>query len=100
MDSSTEILARVGQIARDVLGFAALRPAQEEAAAALASGRDCLAVLPSGAGKSAIYQVAALALEGPAIVGSPLLALQRDQAGAPRARGLTAGTVNLLSAQP
>jgi len=100
MDSSGGTLARVGQIARDVFGFAALRPAQEEAVAALASGRDCLAVLPSGAGKSAIYQVAALALEGPAIVVSPLLALQRDQADALRARGLTAVTVNGLSGQP
>ena len=88
--------ARLRQIARDALGIL-LRPAQEEAAAALASGRDCLAVLPSGAGKSAIYQVAAMALGGPAIVVSPLLALQRDQAGALRAHGLTAVTVNALT---
>jgi ATP-dependent DNA helicase RecQ len=97
MDSSGEISARVGQIARDVLGFDALRPAQQEAAVALVSGRDCLAVLPSGGGKSAIYQVAVLALGGPAIVVSPLLALQRDQADALRARGLTVVTVNALS---
>ena len=50
--------ARVRQIAGDVLGLADLRPAQMEAAAALAAGRDCLAVLPSGADKSAIYQIA------------------------------------------
>jgi ATP-dependent DNA helicase RecQ len=99
MDSSTEILARVRQIAHDVLGFRALRPAQQEAAVALASGRDCLAVLPSGAGKSAIYQIAAVALGGPAVVVSPLLALQRDQADALRARGLFAVTVNALSGQ-
>src|SRR6266851_8275987 len=99
MDSSRGTMARVGQIARDVLGFAALRQAQEEAAAALASGRDCLAVLPSGAGKSAIYQMAAIALGGPAVVVSPLLALQRDQADALRARGLFAVTVNALSGQ-
>jgi len=90
-------LARVREIAGDVLGFAALRPAQQDAAAALAGGRDCLAVLPSGAGKSAIYQIAAIALGGPAVVVSPLLALQHDQAGALRARGLTAVTVNALS---
>ncbi len=96
-DSSGATLARLGQIARDVFGFAALRAAQEEAAAALAAGRDCLAVLPSGAGKSAIYQVAAVALDGPAVVVSPLLALQRDQADALRAHGLTAVTVNALS---
>jgi len=97
MDGSEETGARVRQIARDVLGLAVLRPAQLEAAAALAAGRDCLAVLPSGAGKSAIYQIAAVALGGPAVVVSPLLALQREQADALRARGLSAVTVNGLS---
>ncbi|MBV9384025.1 MAG: DEAD/DEAH box helicase, partial [Streptosporangiaceae bacterium] len=95
--SNGQVQQRVRQIASDVLGFAALRPAQWEAAAALAAGQDCLAVLPSGAGKSAIYEIAAIALGGPAIVVSPLLALQRDQARALRARGLTAVTVNALS---
>jgi ATP-dependent DNA helicase RecQ len=97
MNNSEGTLARVDEIARDVLGFAEPRPAQQEAAAALASRRDCLAVLPSGAGKSAIYQIAAIALGGPAIVVSPLLALQRDQADALRERGLAAVTVNALS---
>ncbi len=62
MDGGGETGARVRRIGRDVLGLAVLRPAQVEAAAALAAGRDCLAVLPSGAGKSAIYQVAGVAL--------------------------------------
>ncbi|HWG63724.1 MAG TPA: RecQ family ATP-dependent DNA helicase [Streptosporangiaceae bacterium] len=96
---SRDYWARASQIARDVLGFAAVRPAQQEAAAALAAGHDCLAVLPSGAGKSAIYQIAAIALGGTAVVVSPLLALQRDQAGALRRRGLTAVTVNAVSGQ-
>ena len=48
MNNSEGTLARVDEIARDVLGFAEPRPAQQEAAAALASRRDCLAVLPSG----------------------------------------------------
>src|SRR5580693_7323002 len=95
-----ETTARVQQIARDVLGYPELRPGQLEAAAALADGRDCLAILPSGAGKSAIYQIAAVALGGPAVVVSPLLALQREQADALRARGLTAITVNALSGAP
>src|SRR5947209_7155428 len=43
------------------------------------AGQDVLAVLPTGAGKSAIYQVPALLLDGPTLVVSPLLALQRDQ---------------------
>ena len=46
---------------------------------AVVSGRDTLAVLPSGAGKSAIYQVAGQVLDGPVVVVSPLIALQRDQ---------------------
>src|SRR5947209_5610245 len=43
------------------------------------AGRDVLAVLPTGAGKSAIYQVRSLGLDGPTVVVSPLLALQQDQ---------------------
>jgi ATP-dependent DNA helicase RecQ len=97
MDAEDKSAARVNQIARDDLGYAQLRPAQAEAAAALAAGRDCLAILPSGAGKSAIYQVTAIALATPAVVVSPLLALQRDQAEALRARGLAAVTVNAIS---
>src|SRR4051812_48823738 len=45
----------------------------------LMSGHDVLAVLPTGAGKSAIYQVPALLLDGPTVVVSPLIALQHDQ---------------------
>src|SRR5712691_11040056 len=97
VDGSEETEARIRQIAREVLGLAVLRPAQVEAAAALAAGRDCLAVLPSGAGKSAIYQVAGVARGGPVVVVSPLLALQREQADVLRARGLSAVTVNGLS---
>lgn len=61
------------------LGLTRLRPGQREAIEAAAAGRDVLAVLPTGWGKSAIYQVAALLVPGPTVVISPLLALQRDQ---------------------
>lgn len=64
---------------RDLLGHAEPRPGQAEAIAAAASGRDTLAVLPTGAGKTAVYQVAARLLDGPAVVVSPLIALQHDQ---------------------
>ncbi|MFI5612591.1 RecQ family ATP-dependent DNA helicase [Amycolatopsis sp. NPDC051903] len=56
-----------------------LRPSQVEAADAVAGRRDTLAVLPTGSGKSAIYQVAGLAFGGLTLVISPLIALQRDQ---------------------
>src|SRR3954467_13695196 len=61
------------------LGYDAFRPGQREAVAALLDGHDVLAVLPTGSGKSAIYQLAGLLLDGPTLVVSPLIALQRDQ---------------------
>jgi len=69
-------------VARDVFGFDALRPGQRSAIDAVLAGRDTLAVLPTGSGKSAIYQIAATMLDGPCVVVSPLIALQRDQVAA------------------
>jgi hypothetical protein len=66
-------------LARSVLGFRRLRPGQREAVKALLAGRDVFAVMPTGSGKSAIYQLAALQIPGPTLVVSPLVALQRDQ---------------------
>jgi ATP-dependent DNA helicase RecQ len=70
---------RIREFARDVLGFEDFRPGQEQAMQSVVAGRDTLAVLPSGAGKTAIYQVAGQLLDGPVVVVSPLIALQRDQ---------------------
>jgi DEAD/DEAH box helicase len=67
------------QLARKRFGFEGLRPGQLEAIDAVLSGQDVLVVMPTGAGKSAIYQIAALLLPGPTVVVSPLIALQRDQ---------------------
>jgi ATP-dependent DNA helicase RecQ len=83
-----------GVIAANVFGFSELRPDQQTAITALTEGRDCLVVMPSAAGKSAVYQIAAIARDGPAVVVSPLLSLQRDQATALRGRGLPAFPVN------
>src|SRR4051794_21300368 len=69
----------MNRLVRDRLGLKALRPGQAEAMDAVLAGRDTLAVLPTGSGKSAIYQVAALELDGPTVVVSPLIALQHDQ---------------------
>lgn len=66
-------------VARRELGLKRLRPAQREAVDAVVNGRDTLAILATGSGKSAIYQVAGLLIPGPTLVVSPLLALQRDQ---------------------
>ncbi len=67
------------RLARRKFGFEALRPAQEAAIEAILDGRDTLAVMPTGSGKSAIYQIASLLLTGPTVIVSPLIALQRDQ---------------------
>lgn len=82
------------RLARQTFGFEALRPGQEEAIRAAAAGRDVLAVLPTGAGKSAIYQLAALIIPGPTVVVSPLIALQRDQVAALVANGVDAAEAN------
>jgi ATP-dependent DNA helicase RecQ len=70
---------RIERTAREVFGYEELRPGQREAVAAVLDGRDTLAVMSTGYGKSAIYQIAALLIPGPTVVVSPLLALQRDQ---------------------
>src|SRR5918911_3399267 len=70
---------RAREVARERLGLASLRPGQEEAIASIIEGHDTLAVMPTGYGKSAIYQIAAVVLRGPTVVISPLIALQRDQ---------------------
>ena len=67
------------KVAADTFGWHELHPEQLAAMEVLMEGRDALAVLPTGAGKSAIYQVPALLIDGPTLVVSPLLALQHDQ---------------------
>jgi ATP-dependent DNA helicase RecQ len=69
----------VARTARERFGWQQLRPGQLEAISALVAGRDALVVMPTGAGKSAVYQVAGLLIDGPTVVVSPLIALQRDQ---------------------
>src|SRR3954451_8454586 len=70
---------RIERVAREAFGFEALRPGQREAIEAVLAGRDTLAVMSTGSGKSAIYQIAGLLMPGATVVVSPLIALQRDQ---------------------
>jgi ATP-dependent DNA helicase RecQ len=60
-------------------GYRRLRREQADAVAAVLDGRDVLAIMPTGSGKSAIYQTAGALIDGPTVVVSPLVALQRDQ---------------------
>jgi ATP-dependent DNA helicase RecQ len=86
-------------LARRLFGFAALRPGSAKPSRARRAGRDTLVVMSTGSGKSAVYELAGALLDGPTVVISPLLALQRDQLAALEARGhLVAVAVN--SAEP
>jgi ATP-dependent DNA helicase RecQ len=84
----------VEELARQRLGFGQLRPGQLLAVEALAGGRDVLAVLPTGGGKSAIYELAGMLRAGPTVVVSPLIALQDDQLAHLRTAGLPAIVLN------
>ena len=70
--------SRIERAAREVFGFKELRPGQAEAVESVLRGLDTLAVMSTGYGKSAIYQIAGLLIDGPSVVVSPLIALQRD----------------------
>ena len=82
------------RILRDVFGFEDYREGQEPVVRALLSGRNALAVMPTGSGKSLCFQVSALALGGLTIVVSPLVALMQDQVAALRLAGVPAETIN------
>ncbi len=81
-------LQRALEKMREVLRIRDLRPGQAEIMEAVLAGRDTLAIMPTGSGKSLTYQVPALVMEGPTLVVSPLLALIEDQYGKLKAAGV------------
>jgi len=86
-ESPQEVLHRV-------FGYSEFRPHQREAVELVCAGRSVLVVLPTGGGKSLVYQVPALVREGVALVFSPLIALMRDQVDQLRAVGVRAAFLN------
>ncbi len=81
------------QLLSAVFGFADFRPGQGEIVEAVVAGRDVLAIMPTGGGKSLCYQLPALLRDGVTVVISPLIALMRDQVRALRAAGVNAGAL-------
>ena len=70
---------KIESVAREKLGFENLLPGQREAIESVLEGHDTLVVQPTGSGKSAIYQIAGLLIDGATVIVSPLIALQKDQ---------------------
>ena len=81
-------------ILKSVYGYSAFREGQEDVIGAILDGRDVLGVMPTGAGKSLCYQIPALAMEGCAIVISPLISLMKDQVNALTQAGVPAAFLN------
>ena len=82
------------KLLRSVFGFSSFRDGQEEIIAAILSGRDVLAIMPTGSGKSLCYQLPALLRDGLTIVVSPLIALMRNQVAQLKSYGIAAAALN------
>jgi len=87
-------LAAATNLMRSVFGFAAFREGQAEIIDTILAGREVLAVMPTGSGKSLCYQLPALLRDGLTIVVSPLIALMRNQVAQLRSYGIAAAALN------
>ena len=76
-----------------IFGFPGFRPGQEEIVEAVLAGRNTLAIMPTGGGKSLCFQLPALCRDGVTVVISPLIALMRDQVRSLREAGVEAGAL-------
>jgi ATP-dependent DNA helicase RecQ len=81
-------------IAQSALGIKSFRPGQAEAFGHLIAGEDLLAVMPTGSGKSLLYQLTSLVVPGVTVVVSPLIALIKDQLDKMTSKGLAAAKID------
>lgn len=73
------ILMELESLLKQYFGYTSFRPGQHEVIQTLLEGRDCLAIMPTGAGKSICFQLPALMMPGVTLVISPLISLMKDQ---------------------
>lgn len=88
------VVTPVDEVLRRWWGYDGFRPLQRDVIDSVLSGRDTLALMPTGGGKSLTYQVPAMAVEGLTIVITPLIALMKDQVDTLRKRGIAAVAVH------
>jgi ATP-dependent DNA helicase RecQ len=97
MTADAELMGKARAALASVFGFSAFRPGQEDVLSATLGGKDVLAVMPTGSGKSLCFQLPPIVRERLTLVVSPLIALMRDQVAQLRALGVEAASLNSSS---
>jgi ATP-dependent DNA helicase RecQ len=93
-DLENPLLESARRVLQEVFGHTTFRPGQEAVIEAVLQGHDCIALMPTGAGKSLTFQIPARVLDGPVLVISPLISLMKDQVDSLEALGFRATTLN------
>src|SRR3954470_6098543 len=93
-DGVAILMERIQATLRKRFGFEQLRPGQQEVIDRILAGRDTLAIMPTGAGKSLCHELRSIRMKGMTVVDSPLISLRRDQAHKLADRGLDAAALS------
>ena len=94
---NSPLMTKARSVLSTVFGFSDFRPGQEDVLAATLAGEDVLAVMPTGSGKSLLFQLPGIVRGGLTLVVSPLIALMRDQVAQLREAGVEAASLNSAS---
>ena len=98
MENNTNSNAELVSSLQKHFGFTRFRPGQTEAIQSLLDGQHTLVVMPTGSGKSLVFQLAGVLLPGLTLVISPLIALMKDQVDSLERRGIPATFINSTAA--